>query len=223
MAETDLHRDLMVWNLEVLRQRYLGQRVYIASNLFVYYVEGDPKKVVAPDDFVVLDCDPGQRRTFRTWEEKRVPDTIFEITSRKTKREDQVTKPKKFAEMGVREYFLYDPTSDYLRPPLQGFRLHGGNYAAIEPDVGGYLHCQTLGIKLGLEENRLVMRDLQSGEVLRTRQEAAEQARDEAEQARRAAEQARRAAEKKAADSEEEIKRLRAQLARISTDMSEHN
>ena len=33
MGETDLHRDWMVRILEILRHRYRGQRVYIASDL----------------------------------------------------------------------------------------------------------------------------------------------------------------------------------------------
>ena len=66
MGETDLHRDWMVRILEILRQRYRGQRVYIASDLLVYYEEGNPAKFIVPDDFIVLDCDPGRRRTFKT-------------------------------------------------------------------------------------------------------------------------------------------------------------
>jgi len=69
MGETDLHRDWMVRILEILRYRYRQQRVYVASDLIVYYEEGDPTRSVVPDDFVVMDCDPGRRRTFKTWEE----------------------------------------------------------------------------------------------------------------------------------------------------------
>lgn len=60
MGETDLHRDWMVRLLEIFRQRYAGQRVYIASDLLVYYVEGTPSKFVVPDCFVVLDW-PAQK------------------------------------------------------------------------------------------------------------------------------------------------------------------
>ena len=78
MGETDLHRDWMVRILEIFRQRYAGQRVYIASDLLVYYAEGTPSKFVVPDCFVVLDCDPQRRRTFQTWKELRVPDVVFD-------------------------------------------------------------------------------------------------------------------------------------------------
>ena len=65
MGETDLHRDWMYRILDILRLRYRGQRVYVASNLLVYYAEGDPSQFIVPDDFVVMDCDPGRRRTFK--------------------------------------------------------------------------------------------------------------------------------------------------------------
>ena len=122
IGETDLHRDWMFRILEVLRHRYRGQRVYIASDLLVYYEEGTPSKFIVPDDFVVLDCDPGRRRIFKTWEEKRGPDVVFEVTSHSSRRIDTVKKPVIYEQMGVKEYYIYDPTSDYLKPALQGFR-----------------------------------------------------------------------------------------------------
>jgi Uma2 family endonuclease len=172
MGETDLHRDWMVRILEILRYRYRGQRVYVASDLIVYYEEGNPTKSVVPDDFVVKDCDPGRRRTFKIWEEGKAPHVVFEVTSRGSRREDQIFKPQIYARLGVLEYFLYDPTSDYLRPPLQGFRLVAGTYQKIEPDEAGHVECQVLGITLGLTGGELVMRDLETGDVLRTVAEA---------------------------------------------------
>jgi hypothetical protein len=41
-GETDLHRDWMFRLLEIFRQRYRDQQVYIASVLLVYYEEGTP-------------------------------------------------------------------------------------------------------------------------------------------------------------------------------------
>lgn len=82
MAETDVHFEWTVYIRDVLKQRYRGQRVYVGSDLLVYYVEGDPRKSVAPDEFVVKDCDPGRRRTFRIWEEQRTPDVVIEVELR---------------------------------------------------------------------------------------------------------------------------------------------
>jgi len=214
MGETDLHRDWMFRILEILRLRYRGQRVYLASDLLVYYEEGDPTKFVVPDDFVVKDCEPGRRRTFKIWEEGRGPDVVFEVTSRVSRREDQEIKPELYATLGVKEYFSYDPTADYLRPPLQGYRLERGGYTRIEPDEAGVLQCEELGILLRLEEGDLVMCDGRSGDVLRTEAEAERMARDAAEMARDTAEAARDAAESRAAELEAELQRLREELKR---------
>jgi len=73
----------------------------VASNLLVYYEEGDPSKVVVPDDFVVKDSDPNRRRTFKIWEEGKAPDVVFEVTSRGTRQEDRQWKPQKYARIGV--------------------------------------------------------------------------------------------------------------------------
>ena len=214
LGETDLHRDWMFRILEILRLRYRGQRVYLASDLLVYYEEGDLTKFVVPDDFVVKDCEPGRRRTFKIWEEGKGPDVVFEVTSRGSRREDQETKPELYAALGVKEYFSYDPTADYLRPPLQGYRLERGRYARIEPDEAGVLRCEELDISLRLEEGDLVMCDGRSGDVLRTEAEAERTARDAERTARDAAEVARDAAESRTAELEAELQRLREELKR---------
>jgi Uma2 family endonuclease len=225
MGETDVHIDWMIRIRDILKYRYRGQRVYVASNLLVYYEEGRPNKYVVPDDFVVLDCDPGQRRTFRIWEEKRTPDVVFEVTSASTKREDERVKPKVYARMGVQELFLYDPTAEYLKPALQGFRLLDDEYSVIEPDVSGVLRCNALDIGLRLQSRDLLLIDLESGKLLPSEAEAAESARhmekaarETAEAARQQEQAAREAAETRAAELEAEIQRLRAEVKRLTPD-----
>ena len=49
---------------------------------------------------------------------------MIEITSKSTKGEDKKTKFELYRDiLKVSEYFMFDPTQDYLNPPLQGFRL----------------------------------------------------------------------------------------------------
>src|SRR4051794_26361467 len=81
-GETDVHRMWMIRIYDLLKYRYRGQNVYIGSDLLLYYTEGNPAEYLVPDDFVVLDCDPGPRRTFQVWKEQRVPNVVFEVTSR---------------------------------------------------------------------------------------------------------------------------------------------
>jgi Uma2 family endonuclease len=203
MGETDLHRDWMFRILEILRFRYRGQRVYIASDLLVYYEAGQPTRFIVPDNFVVLDCDPGRRRIFKTWDEQRVPDVVFEVTSRGTSSVDILEKPVIYERMGVKEYFLYDPTGSYLNPALQGFRLVDGVLVEI-PRSHGALACHTLGINLRLNEDDLILIDSESGKPLLTKEEAETEAKEaayaereierDAKEVERAAKEAERAA-----------------------------
>lgn len=180
MGETDLHRDWMIRILEIFRRRYAGQKVYVASNLLVYFVEGTPTKFVVPDCFVVLGCDPQPRRIFQTWRERRVPNVVIEVTSRGTSTTDIVDKPVIYERMGVQEYFLYDPMAVYLTPALQGYRLIDGFLQEISSS-NGRLHCETLGVDLLLRDGDLVIVDSASGVEQFTKADAEECARIEAE------------------------------------------
>ena len=174
MGETDWHIEWTLRLRELLKYRYRGQNVYVASDLLVYYHEGVPQDYVVPDGFVVLDCSPHRRRTFQTWKEQRVPNVVFEFTSKSPRRSDEVFKPRIYAEIGVPEYFLYDPQDEYLNPCLQGYRLAGeGTYVRIDSNVDGQLECQQLGITLEIAADRaLILRDTASGEALLTEAES---------------------------------------------------
>jgi len=60
--------------------------------------------------------------------------------------------------LGVREYFLFDPTEDYLEPPLQGHRLVGGQLVPIEP-VSGRLPSEILHLHLERDQSELRLYD----------------------------------------------------------------
>jgi Uma2 family endonuclease len=92
IGETDWHIDWTLRLRDMLKYRYRDQRVYVGSDLLLYYHEGVPRDFVVPDGFVVLDCDPKKRRVFKTWEEKRVPNVVFEFTSASTRRSDEFFK-----------------------------------------------------------------------------------------------------------------------------------
>lgn len=204
MGETDLHRDWMVRILEILRQRYRNQNVYIASDLLVYYEEGNPSKFIVPDDFIVLDCNPGRRRTFKTWVEKRVPDVVFEVTSSSSRRKDTVKKPLIYKLMGVKEYFVYDPTCDYLNPALQGFRTTDGSLTQIVP-VNGVLRCETLQLGLRLVDGDLEFFDIRTGALAVDEAEAEREAK-EAERAAKEVERAAKEVEREAKEVERAAK-----------------
>src|SRR5947209_7200603 len=84
MGETDFHNVAMVWLREALQDHFAGQAVYVASNLIWYFQEGDPRSRRDPDVLVARGVGSHRRRSFRIWEEKVTPCTLFEIASRRT-------------------------------------------------------------------------------------------------------------------------------------------
>ena len=187
MAETPAHRDVMIDAIQVLRRHFAGRPdVYVSGNMMMYYEEGEPRRCVSPDVFVAVGVEDKDRRTYLLWREAKGPDFVLEVTSRSTRRNDQVTKRALYEWMGVSEYVLYDPLGEYLDPPLQGYRLVGGRYVGWEgtrvPGGARALHSEVLGLLLHVRarDRALRLRDPVSGEDLLTPVEAAA-AREEAE------------------------------------------
>ena len=216
IAESDFQLKPMIYAIEALSAHFQERAdVYVAGDMFVYYEEGNPKAVVAPDVFVVIGAPKHDRFSYMLWKEPKAPDFILEITSKSTRGEDQGSKRGTYASIGVSEYWQYDPTGDYLSPPLQGLRLVGENYERLPATVskGGFmsLHSAVLGLEFRLENGKLRFYDPATDQNLLTRQEI-EQARRQAEQARSEAEiqlQQEQAARKTA---ENRIAELEAQL-----------
>ena len=134
MAETETHGACMMYVTSALRWWFekLGRtNVHVGSNSFLYYEQGNPRAVVAPDVYVVVGAPAYLRDTYLLWNEPKGPDFVLEVTSASTRRTDERRKRDVYAELGVSEYFLYDPRAEYLTPPLQGFRLHEGEYRSL--------------------------------------------------------------------------------------------
>ena len=91
MAETPIHWLATVDATNPLRLFYQDRRdVYVASDMFVYYVEGDLRRSVVPDVWVAFGVPKlPERRTWLIWLEGKAPDFVLEITSKSTKREDE--------------------------------------------------------------------------------------------------------------------------------------
>jgi Uma2 family endonuclease len=192
MAESDIHRILMVSVIERLGARFASRTdVYVSGNLMVYYAEGQPKKFLAPDCFVVFGVRSGPREIYQSWAEGKLPDVVFEFTSKTTHDEDLKDKFQVYQNVWrVKEYFLFDPRDEYLKPPLRGYRLQRGELRPMKL-TNGVLTSKVLGITLARDGTRLLLRDATTGHELLT------------------------AAEQQAATAEAEIARLKAELAAL--------
>lgn len=205
MADNDTQREAMTNLLHSLETRYSGEPdVYISGNLFIYYVEGNPGARVAPDAFVALGVPRGKRRSYRVWEEGRMPVLAFEIASQE-RWQDLLTKKKDLYErLGIGEYIVFDPDGELIQPRLQGFRLEKGRYRQIPLEPDGSVVSLGTGLRILPEGENLRLIDVATGERFSWA--------DEERAARLKAEQqvAREAAARWAL--EEELARLRSEL-----------
>jgi Uma2 family endonuclease len=175
MAETELHARDMIDLIETLRDHFAADPdVYVWGNLLLYYKEGDASKSVAPDVFFVrgVPKEP-PRDTYLLWREGKGPDVVIEVTSKSTRRDDEEKKLALYRDvLKVPEYFLFDPTEEYLRPSLKGYRLRRRRYVPIEP-VLGRLPSEVLGLHLERDGTQLRLFNPVTGRRLLTPRERA--------------------------------------------------
>lgn len=220
MGETEYHILAITHLYDVLRPWFRPREgFHVAANMLLYYEQGNPSAVRAPDVMVSKGVRGNHlRRSFRTWEEGVAPASIIEVTSRGTKDEDQLEKPAVYASIGVKEYLLFDPIGEYLQPRLQGFRLVKGVYVPMKPREADRLSSDELDLVFTIDAHLLRVIDPKTGRRLPTREEHQEQlklARREARNAKRDAAESKRAAaeaERRAAELEAELERLRGLL-----------
>lgn len=185
MSESTIHWEATVDGAQPLKIRY-GERpdAFVGSDLLMYYEEGNPNKSVAPDVFVTFGVprDP-PRPKWLVWEEGALADFVLEVTSKTTRAMDEGSKKELYATLGVREYWQYDPTGDYLNPNLKGHRLGpDGRYRQFDLKTRGNLLCgwsDVLELELHLDRERLRYFDPEQGAYLTTNKEKEEVIREQ--------------------------------------------
>ena len=187
VGETDYHYVAMDWLREALKDYFAAagrDDVYVGSNLLLYYEEANPAGYCGPDVLVAKGVGNHYRRSFRVWEEKTTPQVVFEIASKKTWRKDVGKKRELYERLGVAEYFLFDPEGVWLDPRLQGFHLENGVYVPLRLNADSGLTSAELGLRFTPEAGMLRLSDVQTGAVVLTRSERADEERDRAEEER---------------------------------------
>jgi Uma2 family endonuclease len=149
--EGDVHRKAKDGPLGALDAyfRRIGRRVYLSSNLPVYY---PGERLFAPDLIAVLDVEPHERDRWVTSHEGRGLDFALEVLYRGDDRKDLERNVERFARLGIPEYFIYDRK----RGRLQGYALEPGDtvYRHMVPQQGRW-PSRVLGLEVSLEGERL--------------------------------------------------------------------
>jgi Uma2 family endonuclease len=220
--EGDQHTEAVYGARTALRRFFgkTGRSIYVGTNLPVYY---PGRSMFSPDVMAVLDVPAHPRPSWIVSKEGRGLDFALEVIVLGHRRKDIERNVELYAQLGIREYFVFD------RPKLrlQGFRLRssGQGYEPLVPQHGQFASL-VLELNLQIEGERLrfyaadaalpgaddLIEKLEDFvDDLEDRLTAAERRAEE--EARRAEEEARRAesAEERLKQALAEIERLRAE------------
>ena len=180
LADNKFQAVAMVDSFSAL-ETYFAERtdVYIGIDQLLYYILNDPTRSIAPDVFAVFGTHGSHPR--RSWIVSReggiVPAFVLEVASEGTWRNDATRKRDIYAQIGVAEYWRFDPEGAHYPVPLIGERLVNSEYEpiAVETEADGILrgHSDVLGLDLCVRaELELRLYDPATGEWLRSHQES---------------------------------------------------
>jgi Uma2 family endonuclease len=231
-VEDGMLQDLPIRYLtRLLWERYEDRNdVFMSGIVFVSYDQRNGNARVSPDFFIAFGVDAAAIRVnlpnFWLWETGKAPDWVMEVASPSTAQNDLAAKRNLYAELGIAEYWRFDPTGGELYDkPLAGERLVDGRYVEYETAIGAngsmQAHSELLGVDFYWDsagsfdildpdtgrtiDRHVIARDAHMAEAARA--DAAEAMREAAEARAESEQQARLAAE-------ERIRLLEAELER---------
>jgi Uma2 family endonuclease len=117
MADNTLQFAWMVALFTNLRFLLRKETAFVAIDLFWYPVEGDPRRVTAPDVMVALGRPEGYRSSYKQWEEgNQPPQVVFEVLSPSNIAMEMMSKIAFFDRYRVEECLILDPEQATLKP-----------------------------------------------------------------------------------------------------------
>jgi Uma2 family endonuclease len=163
-----------------------GRSFLAAANVGIFISVHQPP--IVPDLFLSLDVKIADEwlkksnRTYFLWEFGKPPEVVIEIVSNREGKEDS-EKLKRYAQMGVVYYVIYDPLRELKGDELRVYELHAGEY-----EIRG--NTQLPRVQLGLtlwegefeaKQGRWLRWNDEKGKLIPTGAERAEQERQRAE------------------------------------------
>jgi Uma2 family endonuclease len=135
VAETFDHLYVILITIEVLRQYLEEAQACVLGNQYLYYSQGYPRLRCAPDVMVIFGVESRSRDNYKIWEEGEVPRVVFEMTSAGTKDQDEGFKKDLYEQLGVEEYWQFDPKQEWIADQLRGYRLVNDAYVPIAKNI----------------------------------------------------------------------------------------
>ena len=168
-----LHRLIM--------QKSNSETTFAGTNSFICYDPSDLNRRIAPDFYVTFGVDKDaiqNRYVYLLWEVGKPPDFVLEIASPSTATADLTRKRDIYAQIGVTEYWRFDPTDGELyAEALIGETLIDGEYRPLpittEPDGYPKGYSPLLGLTMSWREGEFRAYNDLTGEYYRTPDEDA--------------------------------------------------
>ncbi len=178
VTEGMFQSETQVYLFNVMRARYGDQEdALVCNDQALFFEPGTRHALVVPDSAVAFEVrgrDDGNLLSYKVWEQGKPPDFVLEILSRKTWRNDVHRKPALYADLNVREYWLFDPDGVSGGPVLRGGQLDAqGAYQPLPPLPDGSIRSPLLGLDFLHEGPMLHCRDPETGEIIPRYEEVA--------------------------------------------------
>ena len=134
--------------------------VFIGSNIPLRTNRYNRREHEAPDYYIAWDVEVAAIRgetAYNLWEVGKPPEWALEVASPSTYERDLYEKPDRYAEIGIGEYWMFDPTGGELYGwALRGLELVDGRYEPLElaRNEHGLLsgYSRELGVRLCVVE-----------------------------------------------------------------------
>ena len=151
--------------------------VFIDMNTIVYYDPTDRNRRFQPDIYIAFCVDAEairERNGYVPWEVGKPPDFALEVASESTAGNDMGWKRDRYAQVGIREYWRFDPSGGHLYGScLAGEYLENGVYRpfTIHTDADGVTwgYSPLLNLNLRCNDRLLELQDPDTGEILSDR------------------------------------------------------
>ncbi|MFN4980775.1 MAG: Uma2 family endonuclease [Pseudanabaena sp.] len=213
LAETQEHSWAILMTLNLLSQYLTGKQAVVFANQFFYYIEKKPTARVAPDVMVIFDIPVKMYGNYKLWEDQQTPAIIFEMTSKGTKETDLNFKKTLYEQLGIQEYWLFDPYGEWIPEHLRGYRLNDeGLYKPIKDNCS-----EVLQLRLQPDGYLLSFYRLDNNQKLLTPDElllASQEARQQVEEAMQQVEEATRQAQDAMQQAQDAMQQAQAEKSR---------
>ncbi|MBC6480244.1 MAG: Uma2 family endonuclease [Hormoscilla sp. GM7CHS1pb] len=164
------HQDVICDARIMLENRYWEDpTVAVFSDLLIEWDMPYPPRH-CPDLFVVFGIRNKEqfRSTFVVRDEAVRPVFVLEVVSPGYRKEDKQTKLLQYEQAGISEYVIIDRRTRRGQAIYEvlGYRLVTGRYLPMIADDDGRIPCETIGLWVSMQDGRLVLEDMETGERL---------------------------------------------------------